>query len=309
MYKNLTNYTDKVDDAFLFILSVITFFLIAITVTIIVFLVKYRAREGRVAKQIEGNDKLEVIWTVIPLVLVLVMFWFGWRGWKPLFSKAPDDAMVINTTSRMWQFGFEYENGKKADTLYIPVGKAIKLDLEALDIIHSIYIPAFRLKQDMVPGDNKSVWFIANEPGRHDLFCTEYCGLRHSYMYSAVVVMPEDEFSEWYIDTTKKAVTAAPGVHPGLAIMQANACNTCHSLDGSKLVGPSYRGLFGKEEVVVTDGKKHTIVVDEEYLKKSIWEPNADIVDGYNKGLMQSYKDQITAAEVDSIIVFLKSLQ
>jgi cytochrome c oxidase subunit 2 len=170
MYKSLTNYSDKVDDAFLFILSVIVFFFVAISITIVVFLVKYRAREGRVAKQIEGNNMLEVIWTVIPLILVLVMFYFGWRGWKPMFSKAPKDAMVINTTSRMWNFGFEYENGKRTDTLYIPANKAIKLDLESIDVIHSIYIPAFRLKQDMVPGDNKSVWFIANEPGRHDLF-------------------------------------------------------------------------------------------------------------------------------------------
>ena len=309
MYKNLTNYTDKVDDAFLFILSVITFFFIAISITIVYFLIKYRAKEGRVAKQIEGNDTLEVIWTVIPLILVLIMFWLGWRGWKPLFSKAPKDAMVVNTISRMWQFGFEYENGKKTDTLYIPVGKAVKLDLESLDIIHSIYIPAFRLKQDMVPGDNKSVWFIANEPGRHDLFCTEYCGLRHSYMYTSIVVMPEDEFEQWYVDTTQTVTVAAAGVHPGLAILQANACNTCHSLDGSRLVGPSYRGLWGKEETVITDGKKRTIIVDEDYIRRAIWEPNADIVDGYNKGLMQSYKDQITAAEIDSIIVFLKGLQ
>jgi len=308
MYRNLTNYSDKVDDAFLFILAVIIFFFIAISITIVVFLVKYRAKEGRVAKQIEGNHKLEIIWTVVPLILVLVMFYFGWRGWKPLFSKAPDDAMVVNTTSRMWQFGFEYENGKKSDTLYIPANKAVKLALSSLDVIHSIYIPAFRLKQDMVPGDEKSVWFIANEAGRHDIFCTEYCGLRHSYMYSAVVVMPEEEFNEWYIDTTKKAFVADAGVHPGLAVMQANACNTCHSFDGSKLVGPSYKGLFGKEEVVVTNGQKRTITVDEEYIRKSILDPNADVVEGYNKGLMQTYEDVITSAEIDSIIVYLKSL-
>lgn len=309
MYKNLTNYSDKVDDAFLFILAITIFFFVAITAATIVFLVKYRAKEGRKASQIEGNNTLEVIWTVIPLILVLAMFYFGWRGWKPLYSKAPKDALAIQTTARMWNFGFNYENGKRSDTLYVPLGKAVRLDLEALDVIHSIYIPSFRIKQDMVPGRERSVWFEATTPGRYDLFCTEYCGLRHSYMYSAVVVMPKGEFDKWYIDTTAAPIVLKPGVPAGLQIMQKNGCITCHSLDGSKLAGPSYKGIFGKEEEVVTAGKKRTLVIDEDYIKTSIYEPNKDIVSGYNRGLMQSYKDIITEAEVDSIIVYLKSLK
>lgn len=308
MYDNLTNYSDKVDDAFVFILSIIIFFLIALTATIIYFIFKYRAREGRKATQIEGNNTLEVVWTVIPLILVLAMFYFGWKGWKPLYSKAPKDAMEIGTVARMWGWNFDYENGKKTDSLFIPVNKAVKLNLEALDVIHSIYIPAFRIKMDMVPGREKDIWFIANQPGRYDLFCTEYCGLRHSYMYTTVIVMEEEDFEKWYVDTTKKPVTTAPGVHPGLAIMQANACNTCHSLDGTKLVGPSYKGLWGKKEEVITNGKTRTIIVDEEYIRKSIYEPNEDIVKGYNKGLMQSYHGVLTDAEVDSVIVFLKGI-
>lgn len=309
MYDNLTNYSDKVDDAFVFILSIIIFFLVALTVALVYFIIKYRAREGRKAKQIEGNNTLELIWTVIPLILVLAMFWFGWRGWKPLYSKAPADAIEIETIARMWAFNFNYENGKRTDSLFIPVNKAVKLNLGSLDVIHSLYIPAFRIKQDMVPGRERSIWFEANQPGRYDLFCTEYCGLNHSYMYTTVIVMEQEDFDEWYVDTTKKTPVVPAGMHPGLAVMNANACNTCHSLDGSKLVGPSYRGLWGKEEEVVTSGKTRSITVDEEYLRKSIYEPNADIVKGYNKGLMQSYEGLITEEEMDSIIDYLKTLQ
>lgn len=308
MYKNLTNYSDKVDDAFLFILSIVIFFFVAISITIVVFIFKYRAREGRVAKQIEGNNTLEIIWTVIPIILVLVMFYFGWKGWKPLFSKAPDNAMVINTIARSWSWGFQYENGKRTDTLYVPVDSAIRLDLKSLDVIHSIFVPAFRLKQDMVPGDDKSVWFVANEPGKYEIFCTEYCGLEHSYMTSAIVVMPKEEFKNWYVDTTKVVLAAEAGVHPGLQIMRATGCITCHSLNGSKLVGPSYKGIFGKEEIVVSKGEERIIVVDEAYIRKSILDPNADVVKGFNKGLMVSYKEELTQADIDSIIVYLKTL-
>lgn len=308
MYKNLTNYSDKVDDAFLFILSIIIFFFVAITITIVVFVFKYKAKEGRKASQIEGNTKLEIIWTVIPLILVLAMFYFGWVGWKPLFSDAPKDAMVVKTVARMWNWSFTYENGKKTDTLYIPENKSIKLDLTSLDVIHSIYIPSFRLKQDMAPGRDRSVWFVANTPGKYDLFCTEYCGLQHSYMYTAVVVMPEDKFNAWYIDTTKKVVVTPKGVHPGLQVMRTNDCLTCHSLNGSKLVGPSYKGIYGKSEEVVTNGKKRTITVDDEYIKRSIYDPNYDIVKGYNKGLMLSYKDLLTDEDIVQLIEYLKTL-
>lgn len=308
MYRNLTNYSDKVDDAFLFIFSIIIFFFIALTIALVYFIIKYRAREGRKAKQIEGNNTLEVVWTVIPLVLVLLMFYFGWRGWRPLFSKAPKDAMVVNSTSRMWSWSFDYANGKRTDSLYIPVNKPVKINLNSPDVIHSIYVPAFRLKQDIVPGYDLSVWFVANDTGRYDLFCAEYCGVRHSYMNSAVIVMSEEKFNKWYEDTTLQPIVAGSAQkHEGLQIMQNNGCIACHSLDGSKLVGPSYKGLYGKEVTVISKGKSKNITVDEEYIKRSIYDPNADIVKGYNKGLMLSYKEEIGEEELEKIIDYFKS--
>ena len=309
MYRNLTNFSDKVDDAFLFILSIILFFFVALTAALVIFIVKYRSKEGRKAAQIHGNRTIEIIWTIVPLILVLAMFYYGWRGWKPMFSKAPKDAMVIITTSRMWSWSFDYENGKRTDSLYVPVNKAVKLNLESPDVIHSLYIPAFRLKQDIVPGHEKSVWFVANDTGRYDIFCAEYCGLRHSYMYSAVIVMPQEKFDAWYIDTTLKPVVAgAVTEHEGLRILKNNGCITCHSLDGSKLVGPSYKGIYGEEVTVLTNGESRILTVDEEYIKRSIYEPDADVVKGYNKGLMLSYEGQVSDEDINKIIDYLKNL-
>lgn len=309
MYSNASNFVEGVDTAFVVILSIIFFFLIGLTIVLILFIVKYREKKNPKATQIEGNNTLEFIWTAIPLLLVLGMFYYGWIGYKPMKSDPPEDAIKIKTTARMWSWMFEYENGKKTDTLYVPQGKPVELELEALDVIHSIYIPAFRLKQDMVPGTKEDAWFIANSPGSYDLFCTEYCGLRHSYMFTSVEVLPPDEFEKWLGDT---ALTTFSGgnqkILPGQQIVKQYGCNACHSADGSMLVGPSYKGLFGKEEIVITDGEERSITVDEEYIKRSIYEPDADIVKGFNKGLMLSYKGQITEEEVQLIIEYFKSL-
>lgn len=312
MYSNLSNFAEGVDNAFVVILSIIFFFLIGLTGLLIYFIVRYREEKNPKATHIEGNTTLEIVWTIIPLILVLAMFYFGWTGWKPMFSKAPDDALKIKTTARMWSWSFEYENGRRTDTLYIPHGEPVVLDLESVDVIHSIYIPAFRLKQDMVPGKEGTMWFIANSPGSYDLFCTEYCGLRHSYMFTSVEVMPTEEFEKWYTDTTQATAATGPSegasaVAQGRRIVQQLGCNACHSMDGSVIVGPSYKGLFGKEETVITNGEERTIIADEDYIRRSIYEPNADVVKGFNSGLMQSYEDQLTDEDLDKIIEYIKT--
>jgi len=211
----------------------------------------------------------------------------------------------------MWQFNFEYSNGKFTDSLYVPVNQPVVLDLKALDVLHSLYIPAFRVKEDMVPGMDKQMWFIPGQVGSYDLFCTEYCGLEHSYMYTGVRVMPEDEFEEWLADTTAAAPAVAEDLSPadqGFQVLSKNGCNACHSSDGSRLVGPSYLGLWGEEQEVETGGEKRTITVDREYIVRSIYDPNADIVDGYNKGLMLSYEGLVSEEEIDLIIEYLKSM-
>jgi len=211
----------------------------------------------------------------------------------------------------MWKFTFQYENGKRNDTLYVPQGKPVVLDLESADVIHSFYVPAFRLKQDMIPGKKIRTWFIANSPGKYDIFCAEYCGLQHSGMYTAVKVLPQPEFDKWYIDTTAVVATTPSGapMMAGATIIRTLGCIACHSTDGSPLTGPSFKGVFGHEITVVTGGKERTFPIDETYIKKSILEPNADIVKGFNANLMQTYKGQVSDKEITDIVEYIKSLK
>jgi cytochrome c oxidase subunit 2 len=305
-----SNFVAGVDLTFMIILGFSIFCLIALTIVMVVFIYKYREDKHPEAIQNEGNNKLEVIWTVIPVVLVLVMFYFGWMGWKPM-KEPPNEAMHVKTIARMWNFSFQYENGKMTDTLYVPINEPVILDLVALDMLHSLYIPAFRVKEDMVPGQEKVMWFIPGTEGEFNLFCTEYCGLEHSYMRTEVKVMSKEAFDAWITDTTAlitvvdRELTLA---EQGWEVMRRNGCIACHSTDGSKLVGPSYLGGWGNTRNVVSGREKREITMDEEYVKRSVYNPNADVVKGFNKGLMLSYEGIVSEEEVELIIEYLKAL-
>ncbi|SHE84309.1 cytochrome c oxidase subunit 2 [Mariniphaga anaerophila] len=304
-----SNFVKGVDTSFLIILGISFFFLIFLTVLMLVFIYKYNRKRNPKATQIEGSTKLEVLWTVIPFLLTMLMFYFGWAGYKPML-KAPDDAMEVTVYGRMWNFMFEYENGKRTDTLFLPKDKPVKLNLVAMDVLHSLYIPAFRVKQDMVPGkENNFMWFEPQKKGTYELFCAEYCGLQHSYMYSYVKVMEDSSFQSWMVDTTQVvAENIESPTATGRRIMQNIGCFACHTVDGSKLVGPSFKGIWGEEVTVTTGGEKRQVLVDEEYIRRSIFDPNADIVDGFNKGLMLSYEGQLSEEDVENIIEYLKTL-
>jgi cytochrome c oxidase subunit II len=306
---NASNFVAGVDEAFVFIMGVSFIFLIGLTFTMLYFVYKYNHKKNPVATQIKGSTKLEIIWTVIPTILVLVMFYYGWAGWTPM-QKPPKDSFNIKVVARMWNFTFEYENGKKTDTLFVPQNKAVRLNLNSLDVIHSLYIPAFRVKEDVVPGREKFIWFIPQKEGIYDLFCTEYCGLNHSYMLNQVKVMPDDKFNAWYVDTTKRVAVALDSpTENGKRIMKNIGCFACHSVDGTKLVGPSFKGIYGHAVTVVTGRNEREVTVDDEYIKKSIYEPNADVVKGFNKGLMLSYTGQLSEEDVKQITEYLKTLK
>jgi cytochrome c oxidase subunit 2 len=304
-----SNFVSDVDGTFLFILSVCFFFLIGLTIMMIWFIYRYNKKRNPQATQIKGSNTLEIVWTVIPTILVLIMFYYGWVGWKPM-KEPPKDSFPIQVTARMWNFMFSYENGKKTDTLFVPMDRPVKLNLEALDVIHSLYIPAFRIKQDIVPGKDQFAWFIAQREGTYELFCAEYCGLQHSYMYNWVKVLPEEDFNKWYADTT--AQTAAATDSPtatGKRIMTNIGCFACHTVDGSKLVGPSFKGLYGMTRTVNTGGQNRQVVADDAYIRHSIYDPGADIVEGFNKGLMQSYQGQLSDEDIAAITEYLKTLK
>ena len=303
-----SNFVEGVDRAFMVILGFSFFFLAVLTFLMIFFIIKYRRSKHPKAVQMKGNTKLEIAWTGGAFILVLVLFYFGWAGWKPMMTP-PDDAMEIKAIARMWKFQFVYENGKVTDTLYVPVNQPVVLDLVALDVIHSLYIPAFRVKEDMVPGMKKDMWFRAQRVDEFDLFCAEYCGLQHSYMHTGGTVLSRDDFDKWYTDTA--AAEPAAGVRDwelGLNVLRKNGCNVCHSSDGSKLVGPTYLGIFGSTREVETRRVKREVVADSTYIRTSIYDPDADCVIGFNRGLMLSYDGLVTEEEIRLIIEYLKHL-
>ena len=304
-----SNFVATFNTSFYFITGISFLLLTGLTFIMLYFVFRYNNKKNKTAIQNEGNTLLEIIWTVVPILLALVMFYYGWAGWKPM-TKAPKDAINITSTARMWNFSFLYENGKQSPDLIIPVNTPVKIKLISLDVIHSLFIPAFRLKSDMVPGREKMMWFLPQAVGEYDLYCAEYCGLRHSYMNANVKVLSKEDFTAWYADSSK-VVKAEEGSAPGaegLKIMINQGCNACHSSDGSKIVGPSYLNLYGEKQIVIRDGKEVTVTVDDEYIKRAIFDPNIEIVKGYPKGLMQSYKQALSDDDISKIIEYLKSL-
>ncbi len=302
-----SNFVEGVDLAFYVILGISLFFLVLITGTMIYFVFRYRkSKNPKADTSITGSNKLEVIWTVIPTILVLVMFYYGWAGFAPM-RDVPDDAIPVKAIARMWSWTFEYENGKKSDKLIVPKDKPVYLDLISVDVNHALYVPAFRIKEDVVPGRKNWMWFTANEFGSYDLLCAEYCGLRHAYMLTTVEVVSDDEWAEWM--KTPEGESDLDVVAEGFNVIKMNGCVACHSSDGTKLVGNSFKGIWGEERKVLVDGEEKTVTVDRDYIVKSIYDPNAEIVVGYNEGLMPAYKDMISEQEIDQFIEYLKTLK
>lgn len=188
---------ETVDNVMIYIVGISVVLLVGITVTMIYFVFKYHRKKGHKPVNIHGNLLLEIIWIGIPTILVLTMFFYSWSGFKEMRS-IPDDAFEINVTARMWQWEFNYSNGLKTDTLYVPVDKPILLTMESVDVNHSFFIPAFRIKEDVIAGRKNYLTFTPNIVDDYDVACAEFCGLNHSMMYTKVVVMPDQDFTAWY---------------------------------------------------------------------------------------------------------------
>ncbi len=298
-----SNFAEGVDLAFKIIFGISLFFLVGITTTMLWFVYRYNRKRHPRAVQIRENNLLEITWITIPLILVLLMFYYGYVAFSPQRT-VPKDAIPITVIGKMWSWTFEYEGGKQSPVLVVPLNKAVKLNLRSEDVIHALYIPAFRVKEDVVPGKNNYMWFIAQQPGEYDVLCTVYCGLRHSYMETKARVVPEAEYAAWL-----KALPEKSAEPEGLVILKKNACTGCHSIDGTKIVSTSFKGLYGKKEKVVTGGKERTITVDDDYIRASIYDPEKDLVAGYPKGLMKTYQGLITEEETGKIIEYLKSIK
>lgn len=300
---NASNFVEGVDFSMYLILSISVFFLVGITAVMVYFLFRYSKKNNPVATNIPHNTYLEIIWTVIPTLLVLVMFWYGWTGYKPMLT-APNNAIEIDAIGQMWKWTFKYPDGKVSDSLVIPINEPVKLNLISKDVIHSLFIPAFRVKQDVVPGKDFMMWFTGQKLGSYDILCAEYCGQLHSYMLSTCTVVKREEYDEWLVSSPDTS-----NEHPGLTLLKTNACLSCHTRDGSRLVGPSFKNLIGRSETIVRNGNSEEIVVDSEYIIAKIKNPNLSSVEDYQSGLMTPYGKILSDKEINSIIEYISTLK
>lgn len=300
MFEGASNFAKGVDNVFLLIFAISFFFLIGISAIMIWFVIRYNRKKHPKAVQMKDNMKLEITWTVIPFILVMLMFYYGYVAFEPM-RVAPKDAIEVKVTGRMWSWEFEYSNGKISNELVLPVKKAVKLNLYSPDVIHGLYVPAFRIKQDVVPGKENFMWFIPNYNGTYEILCSAYCGLRHSFMEAKIRVVSEDEYQKWLAEKSPEMVQGE-----GLKVIQNNACTGCHSLDGSVLVGPSFKGLFGSKRIVIENGEEKTVVADSTYIKTSILDPDKQIVKGFKPGMMRAYSTVIKENDLKSIVIYFE---
>jgi len=292
-----------VDWLFHFILAISVFFFLLIVAVMVVFIIRYRRRGGRAAEPSPShNMALEVTWTVIPLLLVVAIFGFGFKGYLDM-STPPANAYEILVDAQKWNWSFTYPNGYVDADLHVPVDRPVRLVLSSQDVIHSLYIPSFRIKMDVVPGRYSKAWFEATQPGEYDLFCAEYCGTSHSDMIANVIVHPVGEFETWLEKASNFLETMTP-VEAGRKLYQVRGCQQCHSVDGSAKTGPSFLGIFGHEQALA-DGS--SVIADENYIRESILEPQAKVVAGFDP-VMPTYQGRLSDPEISAIIEYLKSL-
>lgn len=304
MFSGASNLVEGVDKAFVFIFSIAFIFIIGITAFMIYTVIRFNRKKGKPAKQFTGSTTLEIIWTGVPLVLVMLMFYVGWVGFAPM-RKPPKDAMTVTAIGRKWEWEFDYGNGVKANELFLPVGKAVKIELRSEDVNHSFFIPAFRVKEDVIPGYDNFLWFVPNYIGNYEILCTEYCGLLHSAMLSKARIVEQAEFDTWFEEIKKTGNTPDD---PGLILLRNTGCLACHSTDGSKLVGPSFKGLYGSQKKVIAGNAEKTVTADDPYIVKSVYDPDSEVVSGFNKGLMKSYKGTVSESDLATITAYIKTL-
>ena len=314
--EQVSTFAGTVDSLYYFIFWLSTFFFVLVVGLMAYFVMKYRRVEGQTPSASPShNTPLEVFWSVIPGFLVLIIFGWGFAGYMDMRSP-PAETYEINVTASMWNWNFKYPTGAVDNQLHIPVNTPVKLVMRSQDVIHSLYVPAFRIKQDVVPGRYAGMWFQATQTGDYDLFCAEYCGQKHSDMITKVVVHEVDvsaltepgqqTFDQWMeIASDPLQGGKIPLAQAGEKVVNMFGCLQCHSVDGSQKVGPSFKGFYGKDVAIKDVGN---VKMDEQYIRESILEPNAKIRLGFEPK-MPSFKGSMKDEWIDAVIAYMKSIQ
>jgi cytochrome c oxidase subunit II len=295
-----------VDGIFNFLMYLSYFFFALILGLMVTFVIRYRRRPGVEPIPTPSHSiVLEAVWSLIPLGLVIVIFYFGFVGYVELRSP-PERAYDIKVLARKWSWQFIYPDGTIDPDLHVPVGEPVRLTMISEDVIHSLSIPAFRVKMDIVPGRYTRTWFQARQPGQFDLYCTEYCGTGHSDMLATVVVHDPEDFDQWLVEAGDIFGNDATPAEAGQKLFRRNGCGSCHSTDGTAKIGPTLKGVYGKTHKF-TDGS--SAEVDENYIRQSLFEPGAKLREGFsNKMPMQAAlvgKEQ----EIAALIAYIESLE
>lgn len=294
----------EVDSLFFFITIASALMLALVTVLTVLFIIRYR-RHGKPGLT-SGTDHslpLEIIWTVIPTILIFIVFAWGFKGYLRM-SVVPRGALEIKVTAQKWFWAFDYPEGlSTVNELVVPLGKPVKLLMSSTDVIHSFFVPSFRMKMDVVPNRYTVTWFEATQAGAFDLFCTEYCGTKHSEMIGKVKVLPVEEYKKWLEASSGPGEGVTPAQW-GAQLFKSRACVTCHSVDGSKVVGPSLKGRYGGT-VFLSDGTQ--ITMDENYIRESILNPRTKVVIGFDP-VMPTYQGLLKERDVDALIAYIKSI-
>ena len=302
MENQLITTTQAVDPVFMFLFAVCLVLLVGITVAMVWFVIRYRrSRNPQPTSLVDQNVWLEVTWTVLPTLLVMGMFYYGWSSYLTL-REVPKNALQVTAVARMWSWNFIYENGKNSGKLYIPVGRPIQVNIESVDVLHGFYMPAFRIKRDAVPGMKNHVWFVATNPGSYDIFCSEYCGTAHSAMITTAEALPPEQFAAWL----REGEAGEEGEEQGEEVLEKHGCLGCHSLDGSPKAGPTFKGLHGSQVKVTRDGKPAVVTADDAFLQESIVNPSATVVEGFPPIMPPS---KLTEEEMEALLEFLKGVK
>lgn len=306
-----TDWAVEVDWINAWITDVSIFFTVAIVAVMVYFAWKYRASvHPEPTSDVSHSPTLETVWTVVPSIIVIYVFWIGFDSYREMRTP-PANPVEISVTGYKWGWNFEYASGKKASrTLTVPLGRPVRLIMKSIEstdtetaVIHSFFIPSMRVKEDVVPNRYSYLWFTPNKLGDFHIFCAEYCGLQHSAMRGVLRVVTPEAFDDFLLDREKPQENLSPS-ELGKKLYIERGCNACHSIDGSRVVGPTFKALGGKNRKF-EDGTE--AVADENYLRESILHPKAKIVSGYPP-VMPSYQGQLDDSEVAGLIAYIKSL-